>query len=81
MSKAALNMLMVQDSKMQGVKSFAVCPGIVESNIRGPSQENRSADGLAGDPEVSGQTILRIIEGERDADVGKFVHKDGFYPW
>lgn len=84
MSKAALNMLTMQDSKLlgkQGVKVFAVCPGLVESNLRGESEAQRSAGGAAGDPEVSGQTMLRIIEGGRDADVGKFVHKDGVYPW
>ena len=84
MSKAALNMLVLQDSKNleeHSVKVFAVCPGLVESNLRGQDQEERSAGGKAGSPEESGQMILRIIEGERETDVGKFVHKDGVYPW
>ncbi len=82
MSKAALNMLTVQDSRvLQGVKVFAVCPGLVESNLRGRGDQERTAGGRAGDPEVSGQTILQIIEGGRDADVGKFVYKDGIRPW
>ena len=84
MSKAALNMLMVQDAKTlgkQGVKVFAICPGLVESNLRGESQMERTAGGNAKSPEVSGQLILRIMEGERQADVGKFVHEDGVYPW
>lgn len=84
MSKAALNMLTVQDSKVlgkQGVKVFAVCPGLVVSNLRGRGDEQRSAGGKASDPEESGRTMLRIIEGGRDADVGKFVHKDGVYLW
>ncbi|KAL9075860.1 MAG: hypothetical protein Q9161_001253 [Pseudevernia consocians] len=84
MSKAALNMLALQDAKVlgkQGVKVFAVCPGLVESNLRGEAAEERSAGGRAGDPEVSGETILGIMEGGRDADVGKFVYKDGVYPW
>lgn len=83
-SKAALNMLMQQGSKglgKRGVKIFAVCPGLVESNLRGESVEERTVGGKAGDPEVSGRTVLRIIEGERDADVGKFVDKDGVLPW
>ncbi|CAD6566663.1 MAG: hypothetical protein ASARMPREDX12_008785 [Alectoria sarmentosa] len=84
MSKAALNMLMVRDAQTlgkQGVKVFAVCPGLVESNLRGEGAQERSAGGKAGDPEVSGQTILRIMEGGRDADVGKFVNKDGVIAW
>ena len=77
-------MLAMQDSKIlgkQGVKVFAVCPGMVVSNLRGTSEEQRTVDGKAGDPEVSGRTILQIIEGGRDADVGKFVDKDGVNPW
>lgn len=84
MSKAALNMLALQDVKLlgrQGVKVFAVCPGLVESGLRGHSEQERSAGGRAGDPKVSGETILSILEGKRDEDVGKFVHKDGVYPW
>lgn len=84
MSKAALNMQAVQDSRVlreKGVKVFAVCPGLVESGLRGQKEHERSADGLAGSPEVSGQTILAIIEGKRDTDVGKFVYKDGIYAW
>jgi NAD(P)-dependent dehydrogenase (short-subunit alcohol dehydrogenase family) len=83
-SKAALNMLVVQEAIetiSTALKVFAVCPGLVVSNLRGTSEEARSAGGRAGDPEVSGKTILSIVQGERDGDAGKFVHKDGVYPW
>jgi len=82
--KTALNMVMACEFskyKAQGLKSFAFCPGFVVSNLRGTSEEARNPGGLAGDPQVSGQSILSIIQGERDADVGKFVHKDGLYDW
>lgn len=84
MSKAALNMMTMRGSKLlgpQGVKVFAVCPGLVVSNLRGESEEARTVGGAAEDPMVSGQTVLKILEGERDADVGKFVSKDEVYPW
>ena len=84
MSKAALNMSMLQDAKVlgkQGVHVFAVCPGLVESNLRGRSQQEVTAGGKAGNPDEAGRTILRIIEGGRESDMGKFVHKDGFYDW
>lgn len=77
-------MLAVQDAKLlgkQGVKVFAVCPGLVESGLRGEGEMARTAGGRAGSPEESGQTMLKIIEGARDEDVGKFVHKDGVYTW
>ncbi|KAJ9302338.1 hypothetical protein DTO271G3_1204 [Paecilomyces variotii] len=80
-SKAALNMLTVEQGKVlgrgmkekeddgkAGVKVFAVCPGLVRTNLR-------------GDPEEAGWLMLSILEGERDADVGKFVFKDGVSAW
>jgi hypothetical protein len=63
------------------LKVFAVCPGFVISNLRGTSEQARNPGGMAGDPIVSGNTILSIIQGKRDADAGKFIHKNGIYPW
>ncbi|KAK5098940.1 hypothetical protein LTR70_000941 [Exophiala xenobiotica] len=83
-SKAALNMVAIKEWKdfgSKGLKVFAFCPGFVISNIRGTSEDARTGGGKAGDPMVSGQSLLDIIEGRRDADDGKFVHKDGVYPW
>ena len=83
MSKSALNMWAVQEDRKWGskYKSFTVCPGFVVSNLRGKSEEARNPGGIAGDPMVSGRTLLGIIEGKRDADVGKFVWEKGVYPW
>lgn len=83
-SKAALNMHIIEENKElgeQGVKIFAVCPGFVVSNLRGKSEEQRSGWGRATDPLESGRLLLSIVEGKRDADVGKLVHKDGVHPW
>lgn len=83
-SKAALNMLALQESienEDKGLKVFAVCPGFVRSNLRGRSEMEISGGGRAGDPKVSGEIMLRIIKGERDVDAGKFIWKDGVYPW
>ena len=83
-SKAALNMLTVKYTKIlgeKGVMVFVVCPGLVRSYLRGHSEEEVSSGGRAGDPAVSGQLILDVIEGKRDADVGRLIHKDGVYPW
>jgi len=84
MSKSALNMWALQESKElkeKGIKVFIMCPGLVRSNLRGKAEDMVSAGGNAGDPAVSGQTMLSIVEGKRDEDVGKFVHKDGLYDW
>lgn len=83
-SKAAQNMIAVREHMeygVRGLKVFVMSPGCVVSNARGTSEEERNAWGAAGDPDVAGDTILRIVLGERDADVGKFVVKDGLYPW
>ncbi|KAL8705955.1 MAG: hypothetical protein Q9201_000949 [Fulgogasparrea decipioides] len=80
-SKAALNMVAILEAKQysrQGLKVFAMCPGFVVSNLRGTSEEARNGwGGDAKDPEISGKIVLSILQGERDADVGKFVWKDG----
>jgi NAD(P)-dependent dehydrogenase (short-subunit alcohol dehydrogenase family) len=83
-SKAALNMLAVLEARdygEQGLKVFALSPGFVRSNLRGTSEEARSGWGQAGDPMDSGEIVLSIVQGKRDADVGCLVHKDGIYPW
>ncbi|KAI9739860.1 MAG: hypothetical protein M1818_004916 [Claussenomyces sp. TS43310] len=84
MSKAALNMMTIQLHKRlkdQNVRVFAFCPGLVRSNLRGLSEEAVSAHGNAGDPMESAKSIMEIIVGRRDEDAGKFLHKDGCYPW
>lgn len=90
-SKSALNFIVIQEaiqSASAGLKVFAFCPGLVESALRGPSQEARTSMGNAKDPMAAGEGILRIIQGKRDADVGKLVHAgnfipggEGVYPW
>ncbi|KAK7183839.1 short chain dehydrogenase [Paraphaeosphaeria sporulosa] len=84
MTKSALNMIAVTEQHKwasKGVKVFPMCPGLVRSNLRGTEEENVSAGGRAGSADVSGEIMLSIIEGKRDADVGKFVHKDGVHAW
>ncbi|KAK9319426.1 hypothetical protein V1517DRAFT_47934 [Lipomyces orientalis] len=85
-SKAALNVLALldfRDNGPKGLKVFVVSPGFVRSNLRGPSEEARSGWGEAeaGDPEVSGEIVLSVVQGKRDADVGGFIYKDGIHPW
>ncbi|CRG91155.1 hypothetical protein PISL3812_08203 [Talaromyces islandicus] len=83
-SKQAMNMVMVEDHKEfapQGIKVFSVCPGLVESNLRGTSPEAVTAGGRARPAADSGRLLLSVLEGERDADVGKFLHYDGVRPW
>ncbi|MCJ1449268.1 MAG: hypothetical protein MMC23_009788 [Stictis urceolatum] len=83
-SKAALNMIALREHigfAEKGLKVFAMSPGFVVSNLRGTSEELRSGWGKAGPASVSGETILSILEGERDQDVGKLISKEGIYGW
>lgn len=82
--KAALNTIALQESiemEETALKVFAVCPGFVRSNLRGPDPDAVSGRGAAKDPAMAGKLMLSIIQGERDAGVGRFVHTDGVYPW
>lgn len=83
-SKCALNMLMLDwNYKLQadGVKVWCVGPGMLATNLGGFGKEKAAAMG-AGHPSAGGDIIRRVVEGERDADTGKIVIKDGgISPW
>ena len=81
-TKAALNRLAMHESmSYPSIKTFAMSPGFVVSNLRCWSEEAKTGWGKAGDPMVSGETLLSIVQGERDEDRYQLVHKDGVYPW
>jgi NAD(P)-dependent dehydrogenase (short-subunit alcohol dehydrogenase family) len=84
MSKAALNMLVVcqhKEFQKKGIKVWGICPGYVITDLTGEDdRENRAKQG-ADSPATSAETILTVVEGKRDQDVGKVVHKDGIYGW
>ena len=83
-SKVALNMLMLDWNhklKEDGVKVWAVAPGLLATNLggKGPEWVRRE---MGGQPASIGANVVKsLVEGERDADVGKFVNKDGTQPW
>lgn len=77
-SKTALNMLMLDWShklKEDGVKVWGVGPGFLATNL-GHIPEKAKAMG-AGHPSIGATLLKKVVEGERDADVGKIVLKDG----
>jgi len=81
-SKVALNMLMLDwNHKLAAdeVKVWAVAPGFLATNLGGIPE--MAAVMGAGHPSAGGEMIRTVVEGERDADVGKFVSKSGFAPW
>lgn len=81
-SKAALNMVMLSWHwlfEQDGVKVWAVSPGFLATGLGG-NREALKARG-AGDPSIGGNLIRRVIDGERDADVGKVISASGIQPW
>lgn len=83
-SKAALNMLALREHvefSEVGLKVFAMSPGFVVSGLRGKSEELRSGWGRAEPASEAGVFMLRILEGERDGDIGKLIWKGEVYEW
>lgn len=83
-SKAALNMLMVQYHHILGLenrnfKVFTADPGLNATNIRGNAEALRARG--AAEPHVGGSVVAAVVKGERDADLGKMVGQYGVSPW
>lgn len=78
-SKCALNMLTLDwayKMKEDGVKVWGIGPGMLATNLGGFGKENAAKMG-AGHASAGGELYLKVVEGERDADVGKVINKDG----
>lgn len=81
-AKTGLNMVMrewYRSLKEDGVKVFAVSPGFLASGLGGNPEFLKKMGAL--DPSIAGPFLLSIIEGKRDADVGKVINKDGVQAW
>ncbi|TVY13523.1 Short-chain dehydrogenase/reductase tropE [Lachnellula arida] len=80
-SKTALNMLMLDWNhklKEDGVKVFGVGPGFLATNLGNDPELAVKAKAMgAKHPSLGGLLIRSVVGGERDADVGKLVNKDG----
>jgi NAD(P)-dependent dehydrogenase (short-subunit alcohol dehydrogenase family) len=86
MSKAALNMLALchhVELGPKGVKVWMFNPGYVVTNLSGTGEQGRQEriKNGAGDAGASARGIVKLVDGSRDADVGKFVNKDEFHEW
>ncbi|OAQ99082.1 hypothetical protein LLEC1_07697 [Akanthomyces lecanii] len=81
-SKTGLNMTMREWHRMlkdDGVKTWAVSPGFLATRLGGDQEANKKMG--AGDPALGGGFIKDVIEGKRDADIGKVITRDGIQPW
>lgn len=81
-SKTALNMLMLDYHwrlQKDGVKVWSVGPGWLVTDLGGAREI--AAAGGAGPASAGGAVLRSVVEGERDADVGKYVKRDGIVPF
>lgn len=80
--KTGLNMMMLGWHwllREDGVKVWSISPGFLATDLGG-ARALLQARG-AGHPSVGGILIKRVIEGERDSDVGKVVNGEGVQPF
>jgi len=77
-SKTGMNMMMREWDRMlrnDGVKVFAVSPGYLATGLGQGVETNKSRG--AEDPALGGEFIREVVEGHRDADVGKAIRRGG----
>lgn len=82
-SKTGLNIIMrdwVRVLTNDGVKVWGLEPGFLATEFGGADPKDLRALG-AGEPSDGGEIIRSVVEGERDADVGRIVTKDGLQRW
>jgi NAD(P)-dependent dehydrogenase (short-subunit alcohol dehydrogenase family) len=81
-AKAGLNMMVLEWARIlgeDGVKTWAISPGQLATGL-GPGAEKNKEMG-AQDPAIGGAFIRDVVEGKRDADVGKAIRRDNVQPW
>ncbi|KAK3180515.1 hypothetical protein K4F52_008106 [Lecanicillium sp. MT-2017a] len=81
-TKTGLNMMMLNWHwvlKEDGVKVWSLSPGMLATNLGGMKEKLKAMG--AGDPSIGGNLLTEIVEGKRDADVGKVVNLQGVQPF
>lgn len=81
-SKTALNMLMLDWSfklREDGVMVWGVGPGFLTTDLGG--MKELAVKMGTGHPSAGGRLLRSVVEGDRDADVGKLINKDGISPF
>ncbi|KAF7879402.1 hypothetical protein EAF04_000598 [Stromatinia cepivora] len=81
--KTGLNMMMREWYRAlheDGVKVWAVSPGWLATGLGGIGVDSMKGMG-APEPWIGGAFVRSVVEGERDADVGMVVVREGFQAW
>lgn len=82
-AKTGMNMMMREWHRLltkDGVKIWGISPGFLATGLGGNAEANKKNG--AADPALGGQFIKDVVEGKRDADVGKVILRDDkVQPW
>lgn len=82
LSKAALNMMMVQYAARlggEGIKVLGADPGLNATSLTGDAESLRKRGAV--EPHVGGERIATVVKGERDGDEGRVCGVYGISPW
>ncbi|RSL83634.1 hypothetical protein CEP51_004364 [Fusarium floridanum] len=82
MSKVAVNMLMLGWHwilKEDGVKVWAISPGMLATSLGGNTELLKKMG--AGEPIEGAELMRKVLEGEKDGEVGTIVGQKGIQPW
>ncbi|KAH8654368.1 hypothetical protein BGZ61DRAFT_373573 [Ilyonectria robusta] len=81
-SKTGMNMMMREWYRVlqeDGVKVWGISPGFLATGLGGNPEMNKKLGGA--DPALGGEFIKEVLEGQRDADVGRVILREGVQPW
>ena len=81
-AKTGMNMMMLEWARIlkeDGVKVFAISPGMLATGLGGDPEAMKKMGAI--DPNIGAELVRDVIEGRRDADVGKVVRKNNVQPW
>lgn len=65
--------------KEDGVKVFAISPGMLVTGLGGNPELIKKMGGL--DPTIGANFVRDVVEGKRDQDAGKVIRRDNVQPW
>ena len=65
--------------KADGVKVWAIGPGMMVTNLGGVPELAKKMGSLH--PSISGNFVRTVVEGARDGETGKLITKGGVAPW
>lgn len=81
-SKTGMNMMMAEWDRIlknDGVKMWGVSPGYLATGLGVGQEKNKEMGAIP--PSEGAAVVLDVVEGGKDADVGKVVLKDKVQPW